>query len=327
MNELRLFDLERKMLGMQSEINSLRRQFVPQNVNRRTRIAKIVTEPYSDDSRKFGVIFQDGKFDDSSTLGDDEATFVDRLNTYEHVAYNLGDQQPTNGERVVCYDICGQWWFAKGVATTSTPIAVASAKRLYQSPRWWTDPGGVEETSDPGLVLSTASDSWRMSFNNQDGPSITGLTHNPAVGGNNFTVSESMSLMVEIQIMLVQAKLDTPTEPDPPEQYRLSITAETSSDQYNSLRPTGRRIIEFPFSTEWDGDGGVLLTSVVYGNILNFDHGIVALSGFVPMKFSVTPPTVRTFGIKLSRFGGTAEDPTDYGFQVLDMILSITRLS
>ena len=328
MNEkLRLFDIERKMLDLQSEINSLRRQFVPQNVNQRTRIAKIVTEPYSDDSRKFGVIFQDGLFDDSNPLGDDEAAFIDRVNTYEHVAYNLGDQQPTNGERVVCYDICGQWWFSKGVATTSTPIAVASASRIYQSQRWWTDPGGVEETADPGLLLSTASDQWRLSFNNQDGPTIPGLTHTPGAGANNFTVTESMTLMIGVQAMFVQAKLDTPTEPDPPEQYRLSITIETPFDQYNSLRPTGRRLIEFPFSTEWDGDGGTLLTSIVYGNILFFDHGLGAISGFVPIKFTVTPPSVRTFGIKLQRIGGTAANPTDYGFQVLDVILSVTRLA
>ena len=147
MNDLsnRVLVLERQLQEMQAELVSTRRMFVPQNSPRRVRIAKITQQPSSTGDKKFGVLFLNGEFD-SSTLSPGAATFVDRSNeTYQAVAYNLGGKDPSNGDKVFCFEIGDRWWFKvdDGSTTVIGGEAVSETMVLY-NPRFWFTTTGVE---------------------------------------------------------------------------------------------------------------------------------------------------------------------------------------
>lgn len=160
MNDLsnRVLVLERQLQEMQAELVSTRRMFVPQNSPRRVRIAKITQQPSSSGDKKFGVLFLNGEFD-SSTLSPGAATFVDRSNdTYQAVAYNLGGKDPSNGDKVFCFEIGDRWWFKvdDGGTQSDTSATIAICSVRWGAPNQTVLASGVFENIDfPSEAYST----------------------------------------------------------------------------------------------------------------------------------------------------------------------------
>ena len=260
--------------------------------------------------------------------------------TEEIEAWNPGPALAANTrvviEPVALHGVGTMWGIVAPFSGESTPPVIVNAeKRIYQSPRWWEDLSPTtEETQYPGYIYRTDiySPIYRVSFDLESGSSVTGLTQLNTGSSGNFRVAESMTLLVELQIQAFQLKLDTPSEPDPAELYLMKSYILSSTDDFDSIRPTAQKMLaQATFTTTWDGDGsagaGPPTAAPTYprGDI-QYSDNIYAFSGFMPLKFTVTPPSVKSFYIVVERVGG-ATDPTDYGFQVTDMILSISRIA
>ena len=234
MNDLsnRVLVLERQLQEMQAELVSTRRMFVPQNSPRRVRIAKITQQPSSTGDKKFGVLFLNGEFD-SSTLSPGAATFVDRSNeTYQAVAYNLGGKDPSNGDKVFCFEIGDRWWFKvdDGSTTVIGGEAVSETMVLYNPRFWFTN--GVEYAptvkahfNSPDAGLNGYRSLFNLSFE---------YIHNPqswfehdAVSGDpwNYNLTAPGFYTFAVTALLVPFRIATASPaPDPEQRMGLAIS-------------------------------------------------------------------------------------------------------
>lgn len=149
MNDLsnRVLVLERQLQEMQAELVSTRRMFVPQNSPRRVRIARVAQLP-SGEADKYGIVFQDGTFDE--TLSPGAATFSDRSGAIQKIAYNIGAKNAAINDRVFAFEMGDKWWFrVDDGSTIISGTSVSETVSLYRC-RYFYTTTGIAYRADTG---------------------------------------------------------------------------------------------------------------------------------------------------------------------------------
>lgn len=323
-NEFRLLRLERQMQDLQNELSSARRSLLPQIAPTRSRPARISALPVSSGQKKFGVTFLQGQFANDDSI--ETVDFLDRSSAY---AYNLGTQDPTLGEKVLCDEIGGNWWFKQATGEGSSNNTFISPTQYFQKPRYWEyyTVGHPEETEEGGLIFRTQvnQSAYYVSFDDSRGIAIPGLTQLNSSSPTNFRITESMVLVLQVYIHTIKVKYDTPTSPDPPVNFGFSIQAD-SPDEY--FRQNGFRNVKYAlrhtYSTDIDGENFTSVNS--RGEPVRFTYDNFAGMGMLPLKFEVPAGTAKGFSLYIEKEEPGSGEANDYGFWIGDFVASLTRI-
>ncbi len=328
----RLLKLERQLYDLQTELNGTRQRMVSQAGAPPTRVAKIAAAAATTDQKVFSLIFQDGTFPD--VIGPGDATWVDRQNAAKHVGFNLGNKQPGEGDRVVCWRIGGRWWFAVNEGGGTTTVEGA-ATNVFSRPKsryvTGSNTGDQSNLSGDGtstattIVLETLNDRGLLELEWQQklGPDI-GVTV-VAGGGYNlkFANAGTYLLTINAQVRRLRAWTGAPENPDFDE---IGLRVEMATTNSNGTVTVDTRVHECTMRAWMDYTDAVPITDAIRGTGDQWYETIKAFNftGTVAFGFSVPNATVRTRFIISPIHNDT--EASNWGLRVYTPLLTVTRV-